>query len=665
MPMKLRNRSSSFCVVLAASLALVFQAKGQTPQGSGADSLFDLSFDQLSQVEIKSNIGSIKAKTVEELPEIVSVVSRGDFAATGARDLSEILMLVPGFALDEDVNSMVGLTFRGLQAQEGNAMLILDGVEINDATYGSLPILNHIPADMIQMVEIIRGPGSAMYGGDAGLTVIRVTTRGMGENGGYFEYNPALQDGYFKQQYVAGVSRSGSDWSLAVNTSFSQTRLSDRTYTALDGTTVAMADASQMNPFLITVGVTYHDLTLHLAYDDYKYDDPINYGDPPPASIDMSFKSLLADLKYDLRPASWLKVTPEFTYRHTEPWEQQSPYTGNWDLAADRYQFDLNSTAEVSSSSAVLVGLHYQRDQILAIDTSMNGVPAATFFNGKSTADYSDYAGYVQYDWDAPWASISAGGRYEHQNYAGGAFVPRLAATKSWGKFHVKAIDSSAFRIPAVMVIDGALGQLPSERIKDYEFEAGYNFGGGFTWTANVYRMEVDHPIIYTATVDPVTGAGIDGYFSGQDESSVGIESELRWDRPKFNAYLSLSAYRADQNNEPYVRADATHFLGSPARKVTASASWHVTNQLDWNLSGFVLASQEAYTYPSGTVTTLPVAPIFNTYASYRFSATWTLGLGIANLGNKAWYAPQPYNAGEAPLPMPAREFYAKISVRF
>ena len=663
--MILSTRSFISVVFLGTGLAFVSYANGQSAKRSGTDDLFAMSFDQLSQVEIKSNIGSIKAKPVEELPEVVSVINSADFTATGARDLSDILLLVPGFALDEDVNSMVGLTFRGLQAQEGNAMLILDGVELNDSTYGTLPILNHIPADMIQTVEIIRGPGSAMYGGDAGLTVIRVTTKGLGENGGYFDYNPALEHGYFTQQYVAGVGRSGPNWSLAVNTSFSQARLSDRTYTALDGTTVAMADTSRMKPFLMTVGATYHDLTLHLVYDDYKYDDPINYGEPPPASIHMSFKSLLADLKYDLKPVSWLKVTPELTYRHTEPWDQQSPYTGNWDLTADRYQFDVNSIAEVSTNSAVLVGLHYQRDEIVAFDTSLNGVPAETFFNGKSSVGYSDYAGYVQYDWDAPWANVSAGVRYEHQNYAGGALVPRLAVTKSWGKFHLKALYSSAFRIPTVMVIDDALSHLPSERIKDYEVEAGYNFGGGLSWTTNIYRLEVDHPIIYTAIVDPVTGDGLDGYFSGRNISSIGIESEVRWDRPKFSTYLSFSAYRADQNAEAYVKADATHFLASPARKISLRGTWHVTSQLDWSLSGFVLASQEAYTYPTGTGTTLPVAPIFNTYASYRFASKWALGLGIANLGNKAWYAPQPYDAGEAPMPMPGREFYTKISVRF
>lgn len=77
------------------------------------------------------------------------------------------------------------------------------------------------------------------------------------------------------------------------------------------------------------------------------------------------------------------------------------------------------------------------------------------------------------------------------------------------------------------------------------------------------------------------------------------------------------------------------------------------------------MSGQEAFTYPSGTVTTLPVAPIFNLFVAYRPSPNSSVGLGVSNLANKAWYAPQPYNGGEAPLPLPGREFYAKFSITF
>lgn len=56
-----------------------------------------------------------------EQPGIVSVVTGTQIKDSGARDLSDVLMQVPGFALDTDVESMIGLTFRGLQGQEGTS----------------------------------------------------------------------------------------------------------------------------------------------------------------------------------------------------------------------------------------------------------------------------------------------------------------------------------------------------------------------------------------------------------------------------------------------------------------------------------------------------------------------------------------------------------------
>ena len=167
-------------VAFGASLFLLLSA-GAVFAGNETN-LFDLSLDQLTKVEIKSDITSILAKPIREQPGIVSVVTQEEIREIGAGDLSDVLMLVPGFSLDSDVESMVGLTFRGLQGQEGKVLLIVDGLEVNEPLYGSLPILNHIRADSIEEVEIIRGPGSAMYGGTAALAVIRVTTKGAGNH---------------------------------------------------------------------------------------------------------------------------------------------------------------------------------------------------------------------------------------------------------------------------------------------------------------------------------------------------------------------------------------------------------------------------------------------------------------------------------------------------
>jgi len=326
-------------VAFGASLFLLLSA-GAVFAGNETN-LFDLSLDQLTKVEIKSDITSILAKPIREQPGIVSVVTQEEIREIGAGDLSDVLMLVPGFSLDSDVESMVGLTFRGLQGQEGKVLLIVDGLEVNEPLYGSLPILNHIRADSIEEVEIIRGPGSAMYGGTAALAVIRVTTKGAEMNGGYLSATPSFAGGRFAEDYAVGAGYSTNGWRFSFNGSYSDDFLSDLKYTSLGGTNVDMTHRSDMTPVFLDLGAGWHDLDFRIIYDAYHYQDTVNYGVPPPSPSDTQFDSILTSMKYNAQPTSWLKITPEFTYRHQIPWYVTSDDVGNYDITADRYQGDL------------------------------------------------------------------------------------------------------------------------------------------------------------------------------------------------------------------------------------------------------------------------------------------------------------------------------------
>lgn len=231
----------------------------QTARAIDDDKLFDLDLDALSKVEIKSDITSIKAKSIREQPGIVSVITAQDIQETGARDLSAVLMLVPGFSLDTDVQSMVGLTFRGLQGQEGKVLLVVDGIEINEPTYGSLPILYLIPAESIKQVEIIRGPGSAAYGGMAGLAVIRVTTKAAEMNGGYVVATPSYADDRMSEIYSFGVGYAKNDWRFSVNGSYTETYLSNAKYTSQSGQQVGMTDNSRLDPVFLDIDACLAD----------------------------------------------------------------------------------------------------------------------------------------------------------------------------------------------------------------------------------------------------------------------------------------------------------------------------------------------------------------------------------------------------------------------
>ena len=652
-----RNRWPRFfcATVCIATLALVPSA----PATTGKTDLFDMSMDQLSEVEIKSDIASIRAKPIEEQPGIVSVVTAKQIQETGARDLSDILMLVPGFSLDTDVESMIGLTFRGLQAQEGKALLILDGIEVNEPLYGSLPILNHIPADAIEQVEIIRGPGSAQYGGMAGLAVIRVTTKGASQNGGYAVATPSWADHRFSELFTAGIGYTKGDWRFSVDADYNNTYLSNRKYTALNGTQADLPRHSDMNPYLFDVGAGWRDLDVRIIYDYYHYNDLIDFGETVSPPNDTGFDSLLTSAKYELRPNDWLKITPQFVYRSEVPWYVNNSSLGKYDIETYRYEGDLNAIADLNDNSSLLVGMRFQRDSAYAKDASYYGQTNYNYYFGQSSIAYDDIAGYAQYDLDTRWVNVSLGGRYEDHDAIGGHFVPRVALTKAWDKFHVKLLYSQAYRTPGINVIQES-HNLQAEHTSNYELETGYKFPHGISWVGNVFYMKVEKPIIFFSTTNGAT----EFYTNGKDISTYGLESELRWEQPKFSSYLSYSFYQAGENDELYVRGDDSRFLGTPTHKVSWSETWHMCKKVDWNVSGFWISQRLAFAFPSAGVTELDPEFILNTFVDYH-TDHFSFGLGAANLLDQDRFAPQPYAGGSGPVPLKGREFFVKLALKF
>jgi len=155
---------------------LAFLAMADTPATTNAFEFF--------QEEAKVAIAAQREQTPEEAPSIVSVITRADIERYGARDLADIMRMVPGFDLSSDIIGLVGLTTRGIAVNEGKVLVMINGMTQNELGYGNINLIGSIPASTIEKVEIIRGPGSAIYGGFAEVGVINVITQEAGDING-------------------------------------------------------------------------------------------------------------------------------------------------------------------------------------------------------------------------------------------------------------------------------------------------------------------------------------------------------------------------------------------------------------------------------------------------------------------------------------------------
>ena len=661
--MKTSLRFHCWCRWLLPALVVLGAAplRAADPAPASAADFGALDLAQLASIKI--DIASIKSRPIREQPGIVSVIQAGEIREMGARDLTDILQLVPGFGLGEDVNGVIGPSFRGLWAYEGKLQLIVDGVEMNETLYGTTQLGHHLSADAIEEVEIIRGPGSAKYGGTAELAVIRVTTKGAAQNGGYGVVTPSFVNGRMGVDYNGGFGYTKEDWRVSANAYVGENFRSNRRYTALDGTSFDMTHDSAIESRLVNVGVGWKDLDVRLIYDHYRLEDRINFGMPLTSAEHISFDTFAAMVKYDWKVKDWLTLTPSFTYKQQTPWHGGVPGQ-TLENETKRYIGELTAVVTLSDAATLLAGLRYHHDEAKARDTSFYGVPPNQFYN-DGTSDsiaYDTFSPYAQLDWDLKWVNLTVGGRYEHHSEVGGQFVPRLGLVKTWERFHLKALFDQAYRTPNINIISSPVnGEVTPEKTTSYQLEAGYLFDHGFSLTENLFYMKIDDAIVYS--VDP--GTLNEGYVNGGKISTYGTELELRWQAEKFSAALGYSLYLLDQNTVvPWQSSSAHAALGLPTHKVSASGTWHISDRLTWNVNGTLTAGQRAYVSDQGGPDELNPQFLLNTFVEYRWKNA-SLGVGVANLTDADNRVAQPYAGGAGPILLKGREIFLKLGFEF
>lgn len=126
------------------------------------------------------SIATGSQQTLRHAPAVASVMNSRDIEAMGATDLDQALESVPGLHVSKShVGSKPIYSFRGIHTfQNSQVLMLVNGIPITNTfqgdrgqTWGGMPLEN------VSRIEIIRGPGSALYGADAFSGVINVITK--------------------------------------------------------------------------------------------------------------------------------------------------------------------------------------------------------------------------------------------------------------------------------------------------------------------------------------------------------------------------------------------------------------------------------------------------------------------------------------------------------
>lgn len=240
--------------------------------GAGAatlDDLLQMPLDQLGQVSLATG----RLQPLSEAPATATVITAYDLQAGTATTLEQILESVPG--LHVSVSSLAYgpiYQFRGISSTYNQQVLVLvNGNPITSVFAGNRGIAwGGFPLEGVARIEIIRGPGSALYGADAFAGVINIITRqardidgtrygvrvgSFQQRDGWLLHGGTL--GPLQAAFYLGLGRSeGQDGEIAAD--------SQTAYDQIFGTTASRA------PGRLSLGNKSLDARADLAYQAWR-----------------------------------------------------------------------------------------------------------------------------------------------------------------------------------------------------------------------------------------------------------------------------------------------------------------------------------------------------------------------------------------------------------
>lgn len=162
-------------VVLLAALPLFAIETDQQKQKGEEKELAEL----LSIVQQETDVATKTRMNSDYVPGIVTVLEGDDLEALGVATAGEALGLVPGIAPQLDERSSESVIVRGLDFpfNNGNILILVNSIPLSRQDAGINSSALSMPVEQIERIEVIRGPGSVLYGDYAFMGLVNIVTR--------------------------------------------------------------------------------------------------------------------------------------------------------------------------------------------------------------------------------------------------------------------------------------------------------------------------------------------------------------------------------------------------------------------------------------------------------------------------------------------------------
>ena len=672
----------SLCVLSAVSAH-------SAPSDDEAD--LALAYGDKSVVSIATGL----AQPLRRAPSVATVITAEDIRATAAVDLDDVLETVPGLHVSRSTQGYSPVyVIRGIHSDVNpHVLMLVNGAPMTVLLAGNRGFIwGGMPVENISRIEVIRGPGSALYGADAFSGVINIVTKSpqdiagtqVGGRVGSFQSGDAwvLHGGQWGAVHVAAYLRKGT-----TDGSDRQVEADAQTgFDALFGTNASRA------PGPLSLGYRSEDASVDFSLDHWRWRfgytqrtdvgsgpgvamalDPTGRNNSRRLSSDLTYQNsglfpdwdVQAQLSYmTYRERSDLVLFPAGAFGggfpqgvlgSPEKWEQHS-------------RLGLSATYSGWAKHRVRFGAGYAYEDMYRTRETKN------FFQGPGlptdlgeVQDVSDTAPflfpqirevshlYVQDEWNftTDW-TLTAGLRRDRYSDFGSTTNPRFALV--WDVAYnltAKLIYGAAFRAPAFAELYNinnpvAIGNpnLKPETIQTVE--------AALIWQASP-TLQLSSSLFEYRMKDIIRSSGTSFANSGR-QVGRGLELDMTWNASR--ALRISGNYAHQRSTDEITQQDAGN---APGDQFYARVDWRFSSQ--WRLNAQVnsVANRERLLGDTrGAIkdyTTVDLA-----LSTQRVTAGWDVAFSVKNLFNADAREPSPagvpFVSLPYDLPLPRRTFY-------
>jgi iron complex outermembrane receptor protein len=623
-------------------------------------------FEELPVVEA----AALHAQSLEEAPASVTIITASDIRKYGYRTLGEALASVRGVYVTSDrIYHYVGVAGFSIPGDYNTRFLVmLNGHPLTDNIYNSNGFFGQdfgLDMDLVERIEFIRGPSSALYGSNGILANINIVTKspvdlnrlrvstetgGFGEkkailstslylgkgvnlllsssffdNGGQTLYFPEFdspQTSYGRAVHMDGeygyhafANLVWKDWNI---TAYFNNR--QKKPPVAWGDSIFEDRGSRVRDSRNFIAATYthetggnRELRWQLSYDNYRYDDRFDYARPD---------GRLDDIR-TLNRGDW--VGSELTYRF--------PLSKIGDLTlGTEANFELRNLQE--------------------------GIQAAPEYNLLTKISEPDrtYALFAQQEWNlSPRWKAYVGLRFDDSTNFSRFLSPRLALVYQHSPQTVyKLIYGHPYRNPSAFeryYDDDGYSQLANPALRQetahtFEASAERKVRPDISFLVDLYHYRISNLI--SAVMRP---GNVQQYINGAQDHSTGVEVELNGKLP--HEFEGAASFAFDLANDIGIHADLPNSPRLIGKLRLARA--FLKNKL-------TLTAATQYLSRRDTLSDVPVRPVLLediTFGTRNLHPNFDLRCGVRNLLN--WHYEDPVYVAIDQMRQDGRSLFIKL----